>query len=257
MVAADLCGADEIYKAGGAQAIAALSYGTKSIPRVDKIVGPGGFFVSTAKSMLSDITSIDMIAGPTELGIIADISANPDLVAYDLISQAEHSEDTFCFVLTTSEKIARAVLNSLKQKIKVAKRKEIIKKSLQKNGFIAICKSMNDVIRLANEIAPEHLEIITKKPKVLAKKITTPGLILLGKNTPSSVSDYLLGSNHILPTNGFGKVRGSLSILDFMKLGTEIESSNLALRKISKHMKALCSSESLPNHYEAVRSRMK
>jgi histidinol dehydrogenase len=257
LVAADLCGVDEIYKIGGAQAIAALSYGTKSIPQVDKIVGPGSSFVSIAKSIISDDTSIDMIAGPTELGIIVDSTAKADFVAADLISQAEHSKDTFCFVLTTSKNIAKSITQSVKQKIKTIKRKEIVQKSLENNGFVGVCKSENDMITLVNKIAPEHLEIITKKPKALAAKLTTAGLVLLGENTPSSASDYMLGSNHILPTNGFGKVRGSLSVMDFMKLGTEVESSKPALRKISKYMNAICNAEGLPNHYEAVRSRLK
>jgi len=257
LVTADICGVDEIYKIGGAQAIAALSYGTNSIMLVDKIVGPGNVFVSTAKSLVSEDVSIDMIAGPTELGIIADSTANPELISSDLISQAEHSVDTFCFVLTTSDTVAKNIIESLKQKIRNIKRKEIVQKSLEKNGFVAVCKSENEIIQLANKLAPEHLEIITKKPKSLASKITTAGLVLLGENTPSAASDYLLGSNHILPTNGFGKVRGSLSVLDFIKLGTEVESTKLALRKISKYMNALCSSEGLPNHYEAVRSRLK
>lgn len=256
IVAADLCGVKEIYKIGGAQAIAALSFGTKSIPPVDKIVGPGSSFVSIAKYLISERTSIDMIAGPTELGIIVDSSAKTDLVAADLISQAEHSNDTFCFVLTKSKKLANNIKLAVKQKIKNIKRKEIVQKSLEKNGFIAICKTEKDMITLANKLAPEHLEIITKKPKALATKITTAGLVLLGENTPSSASDYMLGSNHILPTNGFGKVRGSLSVMDFIKLGTEVESSKPTLRKISKSMKELCNSEGLPNHYEAVRSRL-
>jgi histidinol dehydrogenase len=256
LVSADICGVDEIYKIGGAQAIAALSYGTKSIQPVDKIVGPGSIFVTTAKSIVSEDVSIDMIAGPTELGIIVDSTANPDLVASDLISQAEHSEDTFCFVLTTSKQIAQSIRESIQQKITNSKRNDIIKKSLQKNGFVAICKSENDIIQLANKLAPEHLQIITKNQKAIASKITSAGLVLIGENTPSSASDYLLGSNHILPTNGFGKVRGSLSVLDYVKLGTEVESSKLALRKISKYMNALCNSEGLPNHYEAVRSRL-
>ena len=257
LVAADLCGVDEIYKIGGAQAIAALSYGTKSITQVDKIVGPGSSFVSIAKYLVSDETSIDMIAGPTELGIIVDSSAKPDFVAADLISQAEHSKDTFCFALTTSRKSAKNIQLSVKQKIKNIKRKEIVQKSLENNGFIGICKSENEMIRLANKLAPEHLEIISKKPKALASKITSAGLVLLGENTPSSASDYMLGSNHTLPTTGFGKVRGSLSVIDFMKLGTEVESSKSVLSKISKYMNELCNAEGLPNHYEAVRSRLK
>ena len=256
LVAADLCGVDEIYKIGGSQAIAALSFGTKSITKVDKIVGPGSSFVSIAKYLVSDETSIDMIAGPTELGIIVDSSAKSDLVAADLISQAEHSKDTFCFALTTSKKSAKDIVLSVKQILKNTRRREIVQKSLEENGFVGICKSENDIVRLANELAPEHLEIISKKATTMASKITTAGLVLLGENSPSSASDYMLGSNHILPTNGFGKVRGSLSVLDFVKLGTQVISSKPALRKISKYMNELCNSEGLPNHYEAVRRRL-
>jgi len=256
LVAADICGADEIYKTGGAQAIAALCFGTKSISKVDKIVGPGGFFVTTAKSIISERTSIDMVAGPTELAIIADTSAEPELVAKDLISQAEHSIDTSCYVITTSRSFAQKVRTAVEQNIRKIKRKEIVKQSLETNGFVAVCKSNNDAIKLVNNLAPEHLEIITKNPQVLASKIKTAGLVLIGKNTPSSASDYLLGSNHILPTNGFGKARGSLSVFDFMKLNTQIESSKTSLQRISKYMKALTSAENLPNHYEAVRSRL-
>ncbi|MGQ0376908.1 MAG: histidinol dehydrogenase [Nitrososphaerota archaeon] len=256
LVAADICGADEIYKTGGAQAIAALCFGTKSITRVDKIVGPGGLFVTMAKSIVSERTSIDMVAGPTELAIITDASTDPNMVAKDLISQAEHSTDTSCYVITTSQPFAKKVRNAIEQNMRIIKRKEIVKQSLETNGFVAVCKNNDDVIKLVNNLAPEHLEIITKNPQQLAAKIKTAGLVLIGKNTPSSASDYLLGSNHILPTNGFGKTRGSLSVLDFMKLNTQIESSKTSLQCISKHMKALTSAENLPNHYEAVRSRL-
>jgi len=256
LVAADICGAKEIYKIGGAQAIAALSFGTKSIPQVDKIVGPGGSFVTLAKSVVSDRTSIDMLAGPTELGIITDNSTNSEIAAIDLLSQAEHSTDTFCFLITTSNELARKIQITVNKMINNSQRKQIIKKSLEKNGFIAVCKNQNDVIRLANILAPEHLEILTKNPKKIAVKINSAGLILIGKNTPSSASDYLLGSNHILPTNGFGKIRGSLSVLDFVKLGTTVEASKDALGKISKYLNALTKAEGLPNHYKAVRSRL-
>jgi histidinol dehydrogenase len=256
LVAADICGVDEFYKTGGAQAIAALTYGTESIPQVDKIVGPGGVFVTLAKSLLSEIVSIDMIAGPTELAIIADATANAELVALDIISQAEHSPDTMCCLITNSLKLKNLVLKSLKHKIKTIKRSSIVEESLRKNGFIAICSTEQQMVNFANRLAPEHLEIITKKPQQLAKKIKSSGLTLIGKNTPSSASDYLLGSNHILPTNRFGRTRGSLGVLDYMKIKTQIESSKIALKKISKYMKALTDAEGLPNHYEAVRGRL-
>ena len=256
IVAAKKCGATEIYKIGGAQAIGALAYGTKSIPKVDKIVGPGGKFVSIAKSLVSDQTAIDMVAGPTELGIIADASSDPELIALDLISQAEHSRDTMCFVITQSKTMAKQIQKSIEKLIPGTERSSIIKESISKNGFIAVCKNENEMIGLANEIAPEHMELMVKNAKTLSKKITGAGLVLIGKNTPSSASDYLLGTNHILPTNGFGRTRGGLSVLDFLKLQTVIESKKSGLRKISKSLKVLTDAEDLPNHYKAVKRRL-
>ena len=257
IVAANLCGANEIYKTGGVQSIAALSYGTKTISKVDKIVGPGGAFVTTAKSLVSDQTGIDMLAGPTELGIIADNSANPKFVALDLISQAEHSKDTFCYLITNSERLAKSVKKLVSEISTQIQRNSIVKSSLKNNGFIGICKTRTDMIKLANILAPEHLQIMTKNPESLASRITTPGLTLLGNNTPSSASDYILGSNHILPTNGFGKIRGSLSVLDFVKVKTQVSTSKSSLSKISKYLDVLANAEGLPNHYEAVRGRLK
>jgi len=257
LVVADLCGVDEFYKTGGAQAIAALAYGTESVPKVDKIVGPGGSFVTLAKSIVNNTVSIDMIAGPTELAIIADCVAEADVVASDLISQAEHSPETMCCLITTSTKLKDFVIKSVEQKIRKIQRRKIVMKSLSTNGFVAICKTESDVIEFANKLAPEHLEIITKNPQRIAQKITSAGLLLIGKNTPSSASDYLLGSNHILPTSGFGRARGSLGVLDYMKIQSKIESSKMALQKISKYMKSITSAEGLPNHYEAVRIRLK
>jgi histidinol dehydrogenase len=257
IVAANICGVNEIYKVGGAQAIAALSFGTKSIPKVDKIVGPGGVFVTTAKSLVSDKTAIDMLAGPTELGIVADNSANPLFVALDLISQSEHSKDTFCFLITNSEKLAKSVDQKVTDLIQKIKRSDFVKSSLKQNGFIAICQNRSDMINLANEIAPEHLQIMTKNPQSFASKITSSGLILIGNETPSSASDYILGSNHILPTNGFGKTRGSLSVLDFIKIDTQVTANKASLSKISKYLDVFTRAEGLPNHFEAVRGRLK
>ena len=256
IVTADICGATEIYKTGGVQSIAALSYGTKSISKVDKIVGPGGAFVTIAKSIVSEKIGIDMLAGPTELGIIADNSANSEFIALDLISQAEHSKDTFCYLLTTSEKLAVSVDKNISELIPKIQRTDIVKSSLTKNGFIGICKTNSDMIKLANNLSPEHLQIMTKNPESLSSKITSSGLILLGNNAPSSASDYILGSNHILPTDRFGKIRGSLSVLDFMKINTVISSSKKSLSNISKYLEVLTKAEGLSNHYEAVRGRL-
>jgi len=256
IVAAKRCGATEIYKVGGAQAIGALAYGTKSIPKVDKIVGPGGKFVSIAKSLVSDQVAIDMVAGPTEIGIIADTSSDPELVALDLISQAEHSKDTMCFVITRSKTMAKQIQKSIEKLISGTERSSIIKESISKNGFVAVCKNQNEIIELANKIAPEHMELMVKNARSFSKKITGAGLLLIGKNTPSAASDYLLGTNHILPTNGFGRTRGGLGVLDFLKLQTIVESKKSVLREISDSLKALTDAEGLPNHYKAVERRL-
>jgi histidinol dehydrogenase len=256
ITAAKLCGATEIYKIGGAQAIGALAYGTKSIPKVDKIIGPGGKFVSIAKSLVSDQTAIDMIAGPTELGIIADASSDPELVALDLISQAEHSKDTMCFVITQSKPMAKQIQKSIEKLLPGTERISIIKESISKNGFIAVCKNQNEIIELANKIAPEHMELMVKNAKTLSKKITGAGLVLIGKNTPSSASDYVLGTNHILPTNGFGRTRGGLSVLDFLKLQTAVESSLDYLNYSEYDLETLTDAEGLPNHYKATERRL-
>jgi len=273
IVAAKKCGATEIYKIGGAQAIGALAYGTKSIPKVDKIVGPGGKFVSIAKSLVSDQTAIDMVAGPTELGIIADASSDPELVALDLISQAEHSKDTKCFVITQSKTIAKQIQKSIEKLIPGTERSSIIKESISKNGFIAVCKNQDEMIELANKIAPEHLELMVKNAKTLSKKFTGAGLLLIGENTPSSASDYLFGTNHILPTNGFGRTRGGLSVFDFLKLQYAVESTKLTSKQKEKkwasslpeeyglgrdidRLKLLTDAEGLPNHYKAVKRRL-
>ena len=255
LVAADLCGADIILKIGGAHAIAALAVGTQSVPQVDKIVGPGGAFATTAKYLVSDIAAIDMLAGPTELVILADDSTNPRLVALDIISQAEHSSDTGCYIITTSKSFAKKVSAQIAKLVPSIPRKDIVQQSLQKNGFIAVGK-LDDAILLANKIAPEHIQIMTKNADKISQKITSAGLVLVGTNTPSAASDYLLGTNHILPTNKFGRTRGSLSVLDFIKIKTIAESSKPTLQKISKHLKILTDSENLPNHYRAVGERL-
>ena len=259
LVAADICGVDEFYKVGGAQGIAALTFGTTSINKVSKIVGPGGMFVTIAKILASSRVSIDMIAGPTELLVYADSNANPKLIALDLISQAEHSYDTFCGLVTTYKELALQVANSIESILEknIISRAEIVKKSLEENGFIAICKNESAAIEFVNEVAPEHLEIIARNAKMISKKITSAGVVLIAKYTPSSASDYCLGSNHVLPTLGFGKSRGSLSVLDFIKIVNTVQSTKSGLEKVESAIKELAVAEGLINHYEAVRQRMK
>jgi len=258
LVSADICGIDEFYKIGGAHGIAALAYGTETIKKVDKIVGPGGLYVSIAKSVVSKDVAIDMIAGPTELLIYANEKTNPRHIVLDLISQAEHSEDTICGVVTKSNSIAEKIVKEINKVISFDNipRKEIVVKSLGKNGFIAICDDNKKVIEFINEFAPEHLELLANDELEIVKEINNAGLILIGNNTPSSVSDYCLGSNHVLPTNKFAKSRSSLSVLDFIKIVNAVEINYQTLEQISPILKEITSMEGLSNHYEAVKGRI-
>jgi histidinol dehydrogenase len=255
LVAADICGVDEFYKAGGAQGIAALAYGTGSIKPVSKIVGPGGMFVTAAKLIASSNVSTDMVAGPTELLVYADATADPWLVAVDLVSQAEHSTDTICGLVTTSDKLAAQVQAQVQSITEKATRSDIVKSSLQNNGFVAICKNESACVEFVNEFAPEHLEIMCKNADSVAKKIDSAGLMLIGQYAPSSASDYALGSNHVLPTLGFGKSRASLSVLDFVKIVNKVKVSKAGLAKVDRSVREMASAEGLLNHYEAVRAR--
>jgi histidinol dehydrogenase len=256
LVAADICRVDEFYKVGGAQGIAALAYGTQSIRPVSKIVGPGGMFVTAAKLVASTTVSTDMVAGPTELLIYADATVDPQLIAVDLISQAEHSTDTVCGLVTTSDKLASEVQKQVESIVKNITRLDIAKKSLENNGFVAVCKNESLCIEFVNEFAPEHLEIMCKNADAIAKKIDSAGLVLIGQYTPSAASDYSLGSNHILPTLGFGKSRASLSVLDFVKIVNKVKVSKSGLAKVDRSIREITSAEGLLNHYEAVKARM-
>jgi histidinol dehydrogenase len=256
LVAADICRVNEFYKIGGAQGIAALTYGTQSIRPVSKIVGPGGMFVTAAKLVASATVSTDMVAGPTELLIYADATANPYLIAVDLISQAEHSTDTVCGLVTTSSKLASEVQNQVESIITRITRSDIVKKSLKNNGFIAICRNEGACIEFVNEFAPEHLEIMCKHAEVISKKVDSAGLVLIGQYAPSSASDYSLGSNHVLPTLGFGKSRASLSVLDFVKIVNKVKVDKSGLEKVDRSIREITSAEGLLNHYEAVKARM-
>ncbi|MGH9921189.1 MAG: histidinol dehydrogenase [Nitrososphaerales archaeon] len=256
LVAADLCGVNEIYRVGGAQSIAAMAYGTEIIKPVSKIVGPGGTFVTVAKVLASSRVSIDMLAGPTELLVLADESANPATLALDIVAQSEHSTDTFCGLVTCSKKLADSVVNELSNAISTIARGEIVSRSLEQNGYIALCKNYSDAVKFANELAPEHLQVITKDARKLANKIESAGLILVGEYTPSAASDYGFGSNHVLPTLAFAKSRASLSCLDFVKLVSVVESSKAGLRKVAGLVKLMSESEDLPNHYKAIKARL-
>jgi histidinol dehydrogenase len=258
LVAADICNIEKVYRIGGAQAVAALAYGTKTVSKVDKIVGPGGLFVNIAKYLVSNMTDIDMIAGPTELLIYADSKADPRLVVKDLISQAEHSPDTICGVVTTSSNLIGKLENEVTKLLDGSlPRLDIISASFKKNAFMALCNNEVDAITFANELAPEHLEIMSENPEKIASKINTAGVILLGKYSPSSASDYCLGSNHVLPTMAFGKSKASLSVLDFVKLVNHITVTKKGLLSVQKYIRELAFAEGLPNHYFAVEERLR
>jgi histidinol dehydrogenase len=256
LAAADICGVDEFYKVGGAHGIAALAYGTESIKPVSKIVGPGGMYVTAAKLLASSRVSTDMVAGPTELLVYADSTADPYIVAADLISQSEHSPDTVCGLVTNSKNLASHVQSQVQAIVeKGIERREIVQASLDRNGFIAICRGESACIEFANEFAPEHLQVITRNAEQAAKKIKSAGLVLVGPNTPSAASDYCLGSNHVLPTLGFGKSRASLSVLDFVKIVNRVSASREGLAKVSDPIREIAMAEGLPNHFRAVWAR--
>jgi histidinol dehydrogenase len=259
LVAADICDVDEFYKVGGAHGITALAFGTPTISKVSKIVGPGGIFVTIAKILASSKVSIDMIAGPTELLIYADSKADPKLIAFDLISQSEHSYDTLCGLVTTSKEFAVQVTDTLQSILEKStiKRADIVKRSLEENGFIAVCRNESAAVEFINELAPEHLEIIATNARTVSKNIISAGLVLIGKYTPSSASDYCLGSNHVLPTSGFSKSRASLSVLDFVKIVNTVQATKLGLKKVEPIVKQISMAEGLTNHYEAIRERFK
>ncbi|MEM3624332.1 MAG: histidinol dehydrogenase [Nitrososphaerales archaeon] len=257
LVAADICGVDEIYKIGGAHAIAALAYGTESVKPVKKIVGPGNKYVTTAKILVSKDVAIDMPAGPSEILILADDSANPHFITLDLISQAEHSPDSVCGLVTTSKELASKVIVELEKTIVNLERVEIIKKALTQNGFIVICDCIDEAIEFVNNFAPEHLEIVTKEFDKIAKQIKSSGMILLGPYSPVSASDYCIGTNHILPTGGFAKVYSNLSVIEFVKRVSVVRCSKEGLIKMVKPISMLARREGLINHAIAVEERAK
>ncbi len=255
LVAAKEAGVTEIYKCGGAQAIAALAYGTESIPKVDKIVGPGNIFVALAKRVVYGHVSIDSIAGPSEILVLADDTANPRFVAADLLSQAEHDELASATLVTTSEKLANEVAEWLKTFTDRLERKEIIEKSLENFGAILIADNMQDAIDAANEIAPEHMEIITADPWNVMTKIKNAGAIFLGEYSSEPLGDYFAGPNHVLPTNGTARFFSPLSVDDFIKKSSIICYSEEALKAVSEDIQIFAKSEGLTAHANSIAVR--
>lgn len=255
LVAANEAGVDEIYKVGGAQAIAALAFGTESIPKVDKIVGPGNIYVALAKKAVYGYVSIDSIAGPSEILVLADETANPRFVAADLLSQAEHDEMASAILVTTSRELAEAVAVEIEKFVAELSRKEIISKSLENYGYLLVADTMQDAIDAANEIASEHLEIVTKNPFEVMTKIKNAGAIFIGEYSSEPLGDYFAGPNHILPTNGTAKFFGPLSVDDFIKKSSIIYYSREALEPIHQDIIKFAESERLTAHANSIRVR--
>ena len=255
LVAARIAGVDEIYKVGGAQAIAAMAFGTESIPKVDKITGPGNIFVALAKKACFGYVSIDSIAGPSEILVIADETANPRYVAADLLSQAEHDELASAILITTDEKLAETVKAEIDEFLKELSRTEIIKKSLDQYGYILLADTMDDAIEAANAIASEHLEILTKDPYTVMTKIRNAGAIFLGEYSSEPLGDYYAGPNHILPTNGTAKFFSPLNVDDFMKKTSIISYSREALERAHKDIELFAEREGLTAHANSIKVR--
>lgn len=255
LVAAREAGADVVYKAGGAQAIAALAFGTESIPRVDKIVGPGNIYVALAKKAVYGHVSIDSIAGPSEILVLADESANPRYVAADLLSQAEHDEMASAILITTSQQLAEQVSEEVDGFLQVLSRREIIEKSLEQYGYLLVADTMEDAIAAANEIASEHLELVTRDPFQVMTKIKNAGAIFIGEYSSEPLGDYFAGPNHVLPTNGTAKFFSPLSVDDFIKKSSIVYYSREALEPIHKDIIQFAEAEQLTAHANSIAVR--
>ena len=255
LVAAHIGGVDEIYKAGGAQAIAAMAFGTESIPKVDKITGPGNIFVALAKKACFGYVGIDSIAGPSEILVIADETANPRYVAADLLSQAEHDELASAILITTSEKLAEEVSAQVDVFLEKLSRKEILRASLEHYGYILLAQSLDDAVEAANDIASEHLEILTKDPFSVMTRIRNAGAIFLGEYSSEPLGDYYAGPNHVLPTNGTARFFSPLNVDDFIKKSSVISYSREALKKAHEDIECFAVNEGLTAHANSIRVR--
>lgn len=255
LVAADLCGVDKIYKFGGAHAIAALAYGTESVECVDKIVGPGNVYVATAKKMVFGKVGIDSFAGPSEILIIADNSANPECIAIDMFAQAEHDEMAQSILLTTSSKLINAVNKKIDQMIKHQKRKKIINKSLSSRGLFIKVKNKSEIISVADKIAPEHLEILGYGSSKLEKEIRNAGAIFIGENSPEVFGDYCAGPNHVLPTSGTARYASPLGVYDFLKRTSIMKISKKHAKELSNIASSIAECEGLHSHSESAKYR--
>ncbi len=256
LAAAWVAGVDTLFRVGGAQAIAALTFGTVSIPRVDKIVGPGNRFVATAKKLVSGRVGIDMIAGPSEVVVVADPSARADLVAADLLAQAEHGPDSTAICLTTSVRLAAAIERALASQLAELPRAALARQSLRAHGAIVVTRSLDEAIEIANRLAPEHLELAVRNPRQWLKRVHSAGAVFLGHWSPEAFGDYLAGPNHVLPTGGTARFGSPLGVYDFQKRTSVIEASATALRRLGPTVETLAAMEGLDAHGRAVTLRL-
>ena len=256
LAACHLCGIKTVIKVGGASAIALMAYGSETLKKVDVITGPGNIFVATAKKLVFGEVNIDMIAGPSEIGILADESANPNYLAIDLLSQAEHDEMASSIMITTSQEIATQTSIEVDNYLKELSRSEIAQKSIDERGSIIVTDTMDNAIDLMNEIAPEHLEVMTRSPFELLPQIKHAGAIFLGQNTPEPIGDYIAGPNHTLPTGGTAKFYSPLNVEDFMKKSSIISFSRQAINEIGEDCALLADTEGLTAHAKSVRVRL-
>lgn len=257
LVAADICRVDNVYRVGGAQAVAAMAYGTETIPRVDKIVGPGNRYVTAAKTAASDTVAVDKPAGPSEVLVLADDTADPLLIALDMISQAEHGPGGLVGLVTTSPPVAECVERLLSESVAKAPRRRVVEEVLREGGFIYTVDSLEKAVGFADALAPEHLEVMTAESRLVAEKVSSAGLVLVGPYTPVSSTDYCMGANHVLPTGGYAKISPGITVLDYLKPVTVVESTREGLQNVRKHVKALSDAEGLPNHGLAVEGRFR
>jgi histidinol dehydrogenase len=254
LAAAELCGVEEVYRIGGAQSIAALAYGTKSIPKVSKIVGPGGLYVSAAKKVVSTDVPIDFVAGPTEMVVVVDGGADARLAAWDLMAQAEHGQESICGLVTWDGRVAAEVRKEAERVAPTLQRSDYVLGCLRR-GFTALCKDRDTAVELVNSLAPEHLELMVDDAARVADSITNAGLILTGPYAPGAASDYVIGTDHVLPTEGAARLRAGLTALDFVKVNWVVEGTKRGLKAMLPSLKELAMAEGLPNHFLSAQAR--
>ncbi|MGD0638118.1 MAG: histidinol dehydrogenase, partial [Nitrososphaerales archaeon] len=254
LAAASLCGVDEVYRIGGAQSIAALAYGTESVPKVSKIVGPGGLYASVAKRLVSRDVQIDFFAGPTEIVVVGDQTTDARVAAWDLVGQAEHGQDSLCGLITWDPELAESVRGEVIRISSGVERGEFVKGALTR-GFTVVCRDRDAAAEIVNALAPEHLELMMEDPGAFSEKVENAGLVLTGMYAPCAASDYCVGTDHVIPTEGYAAIRSNLSVLDFVKLNWTVEGTKAGLKAVLPSLKVLAEAEGLPNHYRSAESR--